>query len=260
LEKYPDMQGARVLLSSMLVDDPDSKAELADHLRELNSVKGGRAIADIIKGNNALKQKDYKKAKFFFQKSLTYRGQDVNLLETLLRLDFVLLDKDDARKHVSRLLKIDPDNYFANYINGTIQDDEGHDVFAENSFRKSIAVKPTPDALNSLAYLLVDKGEYVEAADLAEQALVFEPDNVLYADTYGVALYHLKRSEEAVPYLKRAADALDLPVVYLHYAAVLIDMGNLGDAEIYLKKAMKQDEMLPFKDKQLVEELNEKLR
>jgi len=260
LEQYPDMQRARILLSSMLINDPARKAELADNLRELNSVKGGRAIADIIKGNNAMQEKDYQKAKFFFQKALISRSMDVNLLETLLRLDFVLGEKDDAKKHVTRLLKIDPENYFANYINGTIQDDEGHDTFAENSYRKSIEVKPTPDALNSLAYLLVAKGQYAEAASLTEQALEFDPENVLYADTYGVALYYLNRSQEALPYLKRAADSLDIAVVYLHYAAVLIDTGNIEDAKVYLQKAMQQGEMLPFKDKQLVEDLNEKLR
>jgi len=260
LDQYPEMQGARVLLSSMLINDPDRKAELADNLRELNSVKGGRAIADIIKGNNALQQKDYQKAKFFFQKALISRSMDVNLLETLLRLDFLLLNKEDAKKHVMMLLKIDPENYFANYINGTIQDDEGHDGFAENSYRKSIDINPTPDALNALAYLLVAKGEYEEAVVLIEQALELEPDNVLYADTYGVALYYLNRSEEALPYLKKAADSLDIPVVYLHYAAVLIDTGNMEDAKVYLKKATQQNEMLPFKDKQLVEDLNEKLK
>jgi tetratricopeptide (TPR) repeat protein len=77
---------------------------------------------------------------------------------------------------------------------------------------------------------------------------------------YGVALYYLNRSEEALTYLKKAADSLDIPVVYLHYAAVLIDTGNMEDAKVYLQKAMEQDEMLPFKDKQLVKDLNEKLK
>jgi tetratricopeptide (TPR) repeat protein len=260
LEQYPDMQRARILLSSMLINDPSRKAELADNLRELNSVKGGRAIADIIQGNNALQQKDYKKAKFFFQKALISRSMDVNLLETLLRLDFVLGEKEDAKKHVMMLLKIDPENHFANYINGTIQDDEGQKTFAENSYRKSIEVKPTPDALNSLAYLLVEKGQYEEAASLAEQALEFDPDNLLYADTYGIALYYLNRSDEALPYLKKAADSLDIPAVYLHYAAVLNDTGNIVDAKVYLQKAMQKNEMLPFKDKQLAEDLHDQLK
>ncbi|MDA3797579.1 MAG: DUF2723 domain-containing protein [Kiritimatiellae bacterium] len=260
LEQYPDMHGARVLLSNMMIGDLDSKGELADNLRELNSVKGGRAIADIIKGNKALQEKDYARAKFFFQKALASRNQDVTLLETLLRLDFLLREKDDARKHVVQLLKIDPNNYFGNYIYGTIQDDEGENDFAEDSYRKSIAVKPTPDALNSLAYLLVSKGQYVEAEELAKQALEFEPNNVLYCDTYGIALYYLDRSKEALPYLKKAAGALDIPVVYLHYAAVLLDVGQVEDAKVYLDKARSNDATLPFKDKQLGDELHDRLR
>ena len=260
LERYPDMHGARVLLSNMMIGDVDSNGELADNLRELNAIKGGRAIADIIKGNKALQEKDYARAKFFFQKALVSRNQDVTLLETLLRLDFLLREKDDAKKHVVQLLKIDPNNYFANYINGTIQDDAGEHVFAEDSYRKSIAVKSTPDALNSLSYLLVSKGKYVEAEELAKQALEFDPDNVLYCDTYGIALYYLDRSQEALPYLKRSAEALDIPVVYLHYAAVLLDVGQVEDAKLYLDKARSKDAMLPFKDKQLGQELHDLLR
>jgi putative PEP-CTERM system TPR-repeat lipoprotein len=52
--------------------------------------------------------------------------------------------------------------------------------------------------LNNLAYLLMQNGELVEAADLAKRAYDIQPDNVPTVDTYAQVLVKQKKYEEAV--------------------------------------------------------------
>ena len=101
------------------------------------------------------------------------------------------------------------------------------------SLTAAIASDPlSAPALNSLGYTLAERGERLpEAVSFIERALKVEPDNPAYLDSLGWALFKQGRTEEAEPYLRKAADALPSQSVILdHYGDVLLRRGKPGEA------------------------------
>jgi len=61
-------------------------------------------------------------------------------------------------------------------------------------------------ALNDLGYLYAEQGKYLQRSlKMVTRAIEGEPDNAAYMDSVGWALYKLKRYDEAIGYLRRAA-------------------------------------------------------
>jgi Flp pilus assembly protein TadD len=109
----------------------------------------------------------------------------------------------------------------------------GQNEQAIASLTAAIASDPlSAPALNSLGYTLAERGERLpEAVSFIERALKVEPDNPAYLDSLGWALFKQGRTEEAEPYLRKAADALPSQSVILdHYGDVLLRRGKPGEA------------------------------
>jgi tetratricopeptide (TPR) repeat protein len=77
-------------------------------------------------------------------------------------------------------------------------------------------------ALNFLGYLFADHNfKLDEALDLIRRALVFDPDNGAYLDSFGWACFRLGRLDEARQYLERAATLTgNDPIVLEHLGDV----------------------------------------
>ena len=66
-----------------------------------------------------------------------------------------------------------------------------------------------PDALNSLAYMLAERGQKLdEAIGLVQRALAIDPGNGAYLDTLGWAYYKQNRVDQAEAPLREAAGKL----------------------------------------------------
>lgn len=102
-------------------------------------------------------------------------------------------------------------------------------------------------ALNDLGYLWAERGTHLQRAlRMTRQAVEAQPENEAYRDSYGWALYRLKRYEDALEQLRKAAQA-DPPdgVVLDHLGDALLEvegpeaaveqwrraLEHLGDAE-----------------------------
>lgn len=85
---------------------------------------------------------------------------------------------------------------------------------------------------NDLGYLLVDHGRSLErATQMIRQAVQQEPENPMYRDSLGWALFRLQRFEEAVAELTKAAsDESPDPVILDHLAEAQLAIGKLEDA------------------------------
>ncbi|MEM1081434.1 MAG: tetratricopeptide repeat protein, partial [Pseudomonadota bacterium] len=93
-------------------------------------------------------------------------------------------------------------------------------------------------ALNALGYTLADRTDRQgEALRLIERALVLEPDNPAIQDSMGWVLFRLGQSEQALPYLERAADGDFHPEIVSHLIEVLWSLGREQEVQAWLAKA-----------------------
>ena len=93
-------------------------------------------------------------------------------------------------------------------------------------------------ALNALGYTLSDRTDrQQEAYRLIERALALEPENPAILDSMGWVLFKLGQSEQALPYLERAAAGDFHPEIVSHLIEVLWTLGRQGEAEALLARA-----------------------
>jgi tetratricopeptide (TPR) repeat protein len=115
---------------------------------------------------------------------------------------------------------------------------------AEQEFRKLMTADPgNADPINSLAYMLADRGQRLpEAIELAQRALTIEPGNPSYLDTLGWALFKQGRTPEAVDSLSKAAQMLTgNSVIQDHYGDALAKSGKKAEAIAAWQRALAGD-------------------
>ena len=95
--------------------------------------------------------------------------------------------------------------------------------------------------LNNYAYFLAEEGTQLKKAEqMSSRAVEAEPDNATYLDTYAWVLYKLQRYEEAYTYIKKAitADPEPSDVLYEHAGAICYRLGMAEQAQTYWDKAL----------------------
>ena len=99
------------------------------------------------------------------------------------------------------------------------------------------------NALNSLSYLLADRGTRLpEAVELAQRAVKIEPGNPSYLDTLGWALFKQGKTDEADVPLSRAAAVLTAnSVIQDHHGDVLARRGRHAEAVAAWQRALAGD-------------------
>lgn len=115
---------------------------------------------------------------------------------------------------------------------------------AEKELRRLMAEDPlNADAMNSLSYMLAEKGlRLPEAVDLAQRALKIEPENPAYLDTLAWALFKQGRAEEAAAPISRAAAVLTgNSVIQDHHGDVLEKRGRHAEAIAAWQRALAGD-------------------
>ena len=115
---------------------------------------------------------------------------------------------------------------------------------AEKELRRLLSADPlNADAMNSLGYMLADRGVRLpEAVDLAEGAVKIEPSNPAYLDTLGWALFKQGRTEEAAAPLGKAATTLTgNSVIQDHHGDLLAKRGRTAEAIAAWERALAGD-------------------
>lgn len=115
---------------------------------------------------------------------------------------------------------------------------------AEQELRKLLAADPeNADALNSLSYMLADRGVRLpEAIELAERVVKMEPGNPAYLDTLAWALFKHGRTADAVDPMGRAAAMLTgNSVIQDHHGDVLAKSGKTAEAIAAWQRALAGD-------------------
>lgn len=115
---------------------------------------------------------------------------------------------------------------------------------AEQELRRLMAEDPlNADAMNSLGYMLADRGlRLPEAVDLAQRAVKIEPQNPSYLDTLGWALFKQGRTDEAAEPLSKAATILTgNSVIQDHHGDLLARRGRTREAIVAWERALAGD-------------------
>ena len=226
-------------------------------LPRMESVAGtpDNYLIHITRGQLAYtKGKDfYKQARDSFERASTLRPGLPLLMEWILRLDFMLVDKESAETHARQLLRSDRDNGFANYIMGSLMLERGRRDAAEDYLRRSIGSTRSPEALNDLAELLRKTGNYEEAEKQARAAIDLAPDFYVTYDTLGGVLSDTDRLAEAEKAYLKALDLFkDDLRVHLNLAKLLHRQGkNVEARELVAQINPRRNELPPAEQEEL---------
>ena len=107
------------------------------------------------------------------------------------------------------------------------------------AYNQALVADPENDhVLNNYSYFLSLRNEDMDKAVTMSTRLVeLHPDNPTYLDTHGWVLYTLEKYEEALVYLRKAADLQEDGTVIEHYGDVLYKLGKIDEAVKQWKRA-----------------------
>lgn len=218
VDKQPEFLRAWVLLTTVVIDLNDDEA-MQNCLGRIQALKGGAGYAAALRADLALRQNDFVSARSALEQAVSAMPTSVRPLELLLRLDVMQRRQDQAALHARRLLGLDVQNAFGNYVVGSLHISEGNYELAEDSLRTSLKARRSALALNDLAWLLQEKKQYGDAEELAREVLALDATTYQAWDTLGVVMMRTGRLEPAASALEKALSiAQSDPVVFLHMA------------------------------------------
>ena len=248
------------LLCEILLHQND-KTRLDTILDSLYRVPNGEGLEAYVRSELAFRDRDIENAHQHLIEALQVWPNHSGLLSKVLRLELLLPGKKEMlRRHAIRLLGIAPNNILANYVMGTIHISNGEYDLAEDSLRRSIAARKSPEALNDLAWLLFRKSNYGEAEKMARESL--QLNSKIYAtwDTLGLVLMRTGRLNEAETAFKESLSLFqeDMQVV-LNMAELRLLQGNKQQSAKMLERISPRSHQLPPEDQERFTKLREKI-
>lgn len=134
--------------------------------------------------------------------------------------------------------------------NSMKQYDKSYDAYDQ-------ALKANPDndhVLNNYSYFLSLRKEQLEKAlTMSTRLIEAHPENPTYLDTHGWVLYTLGKFEEALVYLRKAANMQEDGTVIEHYGDVLFQLGRVDEAVEQWRRAQKTNEASKQIDKKIAD-------
>ena len=149
---------------------------------------------------------DLIRAEHYFKRAITLDPEVPDAWHHLARIDFLNGNFHEAIEKINRQIEIHGDDFIASYyIRGLVYGFMGDYKNAEEDFL--IFLELTPGnwaALNDLAWVYFQSGQYEKTLATVEGGLVVEPDNTWLLNMKGLALLNLKRPNEARVFFEKA--------------------------------------------------------
>jgi tetratricopeptide (TPR) repeat protein len=197
--KYPNDAGLKMLLAAQEADLGDADAALA-------------RVKDMLSGDAS-------------------KDRDVWL--TLAQINARLRRFPESEKCISKALELSTeqgDKSYANFVAGSIYEQQKKNSAAERAFRKVLATDPnSATTLNYLGYMLADRGVRLdEALKLIHRAVELDPQNGAYLDSLGWVHFRMGKYDLAEAALRKAAERIgNDPTVYDHLGDLYLKTGRL---------------------------------
>jgi tetratricopeptide (TPR) repeat protein len=165
---------------------------------------------------------------------------------------------EQAVHSLKKAISIDPADYFAWFELGSAFERQKQFDEAADAFRKVLTINPgDPHASNYLGYMWAENGVMLDSAKLLiENALLKEPQNGAFLDSYAWVFYKLGDYEKAHHYLKEALKYIkdDDPVLYEHLGDVLFKLKEYkGAADAYKRSLELESEEAERIEARLIE-------
>jgi len=149
---------------------------------------------------------------------------------------------EQAVQSLKKAVNIDQGDYFAWFELGSAFERMKRIDEAADAFRKALTINPgDPYASNYLGYMWAENGMMLDSAKLLiENALLKEPKNGAFLDSYAWVFYQLGDYEKAHHYLKKALKYIkeDDPVLYEHLGDVLFKLKKYKEAAAAYRRSL----------------------
>jgi tetratricopeptide (TPR) repeat protein len=240
LDRSNDDLAAWALMAGVALGQRDTKmVDLC--LREIRRLEKGRKFNGIVvEALQALDKGAAPQARTLFDEALRHRAKSVEVMERILRLDLLLGIREKTEDMARFLILLDSRNALAHYILGVIHLRANAWADARPWLEKSVALSPAPEALNDLAWVLLQQGELTLAEQRASEAVKRMPAFGAAWDTLGMTLIAAGRHDEAVKALERAiaCGRSRSPTLLAHLARARLGQGNKPEALLLLQEAV----------------------
>jgi len=158
-------------------------------------------------GDWAWSEKRNEDAKNYFSRALLIDPANEAALARLMIFDFDERDAASLRIHSGKLLALNPDHPFGNYMSAYTHIDSGRLDLAEAALRRSLNKKDHGPARNELAWVLSELNQNEEALTHALRAVEMIPENANAWDTLAGIYQKLDRQDEALNATLKAMEA-----------------------------------------------------
>jgi tetratricopeptide (TPR) repeat protein len=169
-----------------------------------------------------------------------------DLVAHLLRLDLALRDRPAAAQDARRLLSMNPDNALGHFVMGTQAEASGDLATAQWHLTRSVATNGTLAAWNNLADILRRRGQLDEAERAARQALSLGTNNPAVLDTLAFIVLEKGRPDEAASLIQQVCrEAPDDWRFALSAVRILRRADRRDDADRVLRELAGRQQSLP---------------
>jgi len=183
--RYDNLDAWSMLAGIALNQKDETAVDLC--LREIQRLENGRGFSGAVTESlRAFGHGDLKAARDLFDEALRYSPRSVETLERILRLDLVLGVRPSTDENARYLASLSTENAFAPYVLGVQHMRADEMDKALPWLEKSVSLAPVPDALNDLAWVLMELGDLQVAEKRAREAVEAAPKFSGAWDTLGV--------------------------------------------------------------------------
>jgi len=200
-------------------------------------------------------------ARKYLEEALTVAPRNTMVIETLTKALLRDGDNNKAMELVRRLLQIDPDNAYGNYVLGSHYARRGKTRRAEKALKLSLRTRTIPEAANNLGWLLMEQGNLTEGEKVVRRGLAIGHNNSRIWDTMATILTRGGRLDEAQEAVEKAVSLdPDAPALLLHCAELNLELGNSERAKELIEMLGEKRGQLPEEDRARLDKLSQALK